>query len=73
MAGVKSVKLYDPTPVEIKDLGTQFYLCEDDVGKPTAESCKAKLQELNARKTQALKRVAEVRHAAVIFVVPILP
>lgn len=41
------MKLYDPSPVEIKDLGSQFYLCEDDVGKPTAACCKAKLQELN--------------------------
>lgn len=47
LAGVKSVKLYDPSPVEVKDLGTQFYLSESDVGQPTAAACKAKLQELN--------------------------
>lgn len=39
--------LYDPSPVEIKDLGTQFYLAEADVGQPTAAACKDKLQELN--------------------------
>jgi ubiquitin-activating enzyme E1 len=47
LAGVKAVKLYDPSPVEITDLGTQFYLTESDVGKPTAYSCKGRLQELN--------------------------
>ena len=47
MAGVKSVKLFDSTPVEAKDLGAQFYLAESDIGQPTAAACKAKLQELN--------------------------
>lgn len=47
LAGVKAVALYDPSPVEIKDLGTQFYLAEADVGKPTAAACKDRLQELN--------------------------
>lgn len=39
--------LYDPSPVEIKDLGAQFYLAEADVGQPTAAACKDRLQELN--------------------------
>lgn len=47
LAGVKAVRLYDPSPVEIKDLGTQFYLTKTDIGKPTAHSCKTRLQELN--------------------------
>jgi ThiF family len=44
---VKSVKLYDPSPVESHDLGAQFYLEQNDIGKPTATACKAKLHELN--------------------------
>jgi ubiquitin-activating enzyme E1 len=47
LAGVKSVKLYDASPVEAKDLGAQFYLAQSDIGQPTAAACKAKLQELN--------------------------
>lgn len=47
LAGVKAVALYDPSPVDIKDLGCQFYLTPDDVGKPTAAACKDSLQELN--------------------------
>lgn len=44
---MKAVALYDPSPVDIKDLGCQFYLTPDDVGKPTAAACKDSLQELN--------------------------
>lgn len=47
LAGVKAVALYDPSLVDIKDLGSQFYLTPDDVGKPTAAACKDRLQELN--------------------------
>lgn len=47
LAGVKKVALYDPTPVVQRDLGAQFYLAEADVGRPTAEACRARLQELN--------------------------
>lgn len=48
LAGVKSVTLYDPEPVAIQDLGTQFFLREDDVGKPRAECTARRLAELNA-------------------------
>lgn len=48
LAGVKSLDLYDPSPVELKDLSTQFFLSEADIGKPTDEVSKAKLAELNA-------------------------
>ncbi|KAJ1745380.1 E1 ubiquitin-activating protein, partial [Coemansia sp. RSA 1591] len=34
LAGVKSVTLYDPSPVVISDLSTQFFLHQEDVGKP---------------------------------------
>ena len=47
LAGVKSVRLHDPSPVEARDLGSHFYLDQSDIGKPTAAACKAKLQELN--------------------------
>lgn len=47
LAGLKSVTLHDATPVEIRHLGSQFYLSEADVGKPRAEACRDSLQELN--------------------------
>jgi ubiquitin-activating enzyme E1 len=48
LAGPKSVSLYDPDPVQLKDLGANFY-CEDKhVDKNTrAEACLPKLAELN--------------------------
>lgn len=48
LAGVKSVNIYDPEPVELKDLSTQFFLREEDVGKPRAEVAVRRLAELNA-------------------------
>lgn len=48
LAGVKSVTLYDPTPTTIKDLGTQFFLNENDIGKSRALSTQPKLAELNS-------------------------
>lgn len=47
LAGVKSVTLLDATPVELADLSAHFYLSESDIGKPRAEACAKKLQDLN--------------------------
>eukprot|EP00240_Pyramimonas_obovata_P000304 CAMPEP_0118925072 /NCGR_PEP_ID=MMETSP1169-20130426/2996_1 /TAXON_ID=36882 /ORGANISM="Pyramimonas obovata, Strain CCMP722" /LENGTH=1012 /DNA_ID=CAMNT_0006866271 /DNA_START=199 /DNA_END=3237 /DNA_ORIENTATION=- len=47
LAGVKGLTIQDTGLVELKDLGAQFYLKEDDVGKNRAEACAARLQELN--------------------------
>ncbi|WVR07187.1 hypothetical protein IAU60_004228 [Kwoniella sp. DSM 27419] len=48
LAGVKTVTIYDPAPTEIADLGTQFFLREEDVGKPRAEVTRPRLAELNS-------------------------
>ncbi|KAF9055006.1 ubiquitin activating enzyme [Hymenopellis radicata] len=48
LAGVKSVTIYDPEPVTIQDLSTQFFLRPEDVGKPRAEATVPRLAELNA-------------------------
>ncbi|CCH41012.1 ubiquitin-activating enzyme E1 [Wickerhamomyces ciferrii] len=48
LAGVKSLSIYDPKPTELKDLSTQFYLTEEDVGKPRAAASLSKLSELNS-------------------------
>ncbi|OMJ10390.1 Ubiquitin-activating enzyme E1 1 [Smittium culicis] len=47
LAGVKSVTLFDPTPTTIQDLGTQFFLTEQDIGKPRAITTANRLSELN--------------------------
>lgn len=47
LAGVKSLALYDPKPVEVQDLSSQFFLSEDDIGKPNADVTATKVLELN--------------------------
>lgn len=47
LAGVKSVALHDDNKTEWSDLSAQFYLTEEDIGKPRAGACVTKLAELN--------------------------
>ncbi|KAH7916131.1 hypothetical protein BJ138DRAFT_1122053 [Hygrophoropsis aurantiaca] len=47
LAGVKSVTLYDPEPVTIQDLSTQYFLRESDIGQSRAEATFPRLAELN--------------------------
>ncbi|ORY81377.1 hypothetical protein BCR37DRAFT_380184 [Protomyces lactucae-debilis] len=48
LAGVKSLTLYDPNPVKIEDLSTQFFLRQGDVGQPRATVTRPRLSELNS-------------------------
>ncbi|KIJ37341.1 hypothetical protein M422DRAFT_122423, partial [Sphaerobolus stellatus SS14] len=48
LAGVKSVTVYDPEPIKVQDLGTQFFLREEDIGRPRGEVAVRRLAELNA-------------------------
>ncbi|SCU79074.1 LAFA_0B00540g1_1 [Lachancea sp. 'fantastica'] len=48
LAGVKSLTLHDPEPVQLQDLSSQFFLSENDVGKPRDVVSRAKLAELNS-------------------------
>lgn len=47
LAGVKSLTVWDPKPVELGDLGSQFYLRTDDIGSTRAEASVGRLSELN--------------------------
>ncbi|XP_039131642.1 LOW QUALITY PROTEIN: ubiquitin-activating enzyme E1 2-like [Dioscorea cayenensis subsp. rotundata] len=47
LAGVKSVTLHDEQTVQLRDLSSNFFLSDDDVGKNRALACVQKLQELN--------------------------
>ena len=49
LMGVKRLTICDPSPVELRDLSSNFYLQESDVGKSRASAVRAKLQELNDR------------------------
>ena len=51
LAGVKSVTLYDPAPVSVADLSSQFFLRNEDVGQPgvtRASATASRLSELNS-------------------------
>lgn len=48
LAGVKELGIYDPTPVTVQDLSSQFFLREEDIGKSRAEVSLPRLAELNA-------------------------
>lgn len=47
LAGVKSISLYDPQPVTVEDLSSQYFLTESDIGKSRAECSGPRLAELN--------------------------
>jgi ubiquitin-activating enzyme E1 len=47
LAGVKSLSLYDPNPVTLQDLSSQFFLTESDIGKNRAIATLPKISELN--------------------------
>ena len=47
LSGVNLVSIYDPTPVAIADLGSNFYLEEKNINKRRDESILEKLNELN--------------------------
>ncbi|KAJ8259163.1 hypothetical protein COCON_G00181750 [Conger conger] len=48
LAGVKSVTLHDQGPAEWRDLSSQFYMREEDLGKNRAEVSQSRLAELNS-------------------------
>ncbi|KAI9036382.1 E1 ubiquitin-activating protein ubaA [Aspergillus affinis] len=48
LAGVKSLTLFDPAPVAISDLSSQFFLQPQDVGKPRADVTAPRVAELNS-------------------------
>jgi len=47
LAGIHSIVIVDPLPANSYDLGGNFYLSADQLGKPRADLCKDKLAELN--------------------------
>jgi molybdopterin/thiamine biosynthesis adenylyltransferase len=49
LMGVKHLTIADGAPVQLRDLSSNFFLSEADVGKPRAQAVRAKLQELNDR------------------------
>ena len=51
LAGPRSVTVCDPNKVYMRDLGSNFFLSKEDVGKPRGECVTSKLNELNGMVT----------------------
>jgi ubiquitin-activating enzyme E1 len=47
LSNVGSVTVWDPDTAQIQDLGANFYLSQEDVGKPRALQCLPQLKSLN--------------------------
>lgn len=47
LQGVGGIKIYDPNPITIQDLGLNFFFTPSDIGKPRGMVSITKLQELN--------------------------
>ena len=47
LAGVKTIAIYDNDAACIKDMSSNFYISEQDLGKSRAEVCLPKLRDLN--------------------------
>ena len=47
VSGPNKLTIFDPNEVKIKDLGSNFYLSEKDIGKRRDKACLEKLQKLN--------------------------
>ena len=47
VSGPNKVTVFDPNKVQIRDLGSNFYLSKNDIGKRRDESCIKHLQKLN--------------------------
>jgi|EP00670_Eutreptiella_braarudii_P005199 ubiquitin-activating enzyme E1 len=71
LAGVHTMSLYDPNPIAIRDLGSNFFFTEADVGKSRAAVCAPKVAELNpAVKVHPVPELTEdvvAQHDAVVF------
>ena len=47
LAGPKSVTLYDPNPIRVRDLGSNFFATHNDVGKERDTTIMSELRQMN--------------------------
>lgn len=76
LQGLGAVTLVDKKPVQIQDLGTNFFLSEADVGKPLAATLVPKFQELNpfcSIRTETSLTPEVVRQHSVLLVCESMP
>ena len=60
LTGPEKVDIYDPSLVKINDLGSNFFLSEEDVGKKNRdEACLSKLSELNTSTSVSILKIEQ--------------
>ena len=60
LSGPAEVDIYDPSPITINDLGTNFYLSENDIGKKNRdEGSLEKLAKLNTNVTVSILKLEQ--------------
>ena len=63
LCGSYSVDLYDPNPVKINDLGSNFYLSSDDINKKNRdEACLKNLSSLNPSVKISILKLNSVKY-----------
>lgn len=70
LAGISSLTIVDPLPTTYYDLGGNFYLSPQDIGKPRAACCRDKLAQLNPYVNVALANVDELTAEAILALIP---
>jgi ubiquitin-activating enzyme E1 len=60
LAGPGAITLWDDTPAAMRDLGGNFFLNQEDVGKPRAAAVAARLQELNQMVAVRIHQVSPI-------------
>ena len=71
LSGVKAVTLFDSKEVSMSDLGSQFYLSQENLGQNRAEASRDKLAELNPNVkvdtlTSSLNKEVLLKYAVVV-------
>ena len=66
--GCEEVSIYDPNLVKINDLGSNFYLTEEDIGKKRRdEACIDKLSKLNSHIKTSILDIEQKKDIKNIF------
>ena len=65
LAGVHTLTLFDPTPTSARDLGSNFFLTEEDIGKSRAAACAPRVADLNANVSVSAAPGSELTEALV--------
>ena len=65
LAGVHTLTLFDPEPTSPRDLGSNFFLTEEDIGTSRASACSPRVAELNSNVSVQAAPGAELTQAIV--------